>query len=41
MLGNSIKTFLVEPEAAGNESSRFSKPGDRGAFTKFGQNVVV
>ena len=43
MLGNSIKTFLIELEAAGNESSRFSKPGDSGAigFTKFGQNVVV
>ena len=43
MLGNWIKTFLIEPEAAGNENSRFSKPGDSGAivFTKFGQNVVV
>lgn len=43
MLGNSIKTFLIEPEAAGNENSRFSKPGDSGAivFTKFGQNIVV
>ena len=43
MLGNSIKTFLIEPEAAGNENSRFSKRGDSDAivFTKFGQNIVV